>query len=378
MQEKSIYLYFKDETSDKVYYLRLMKDPDGSDGWRVRYQNGKRGKALTVGDFKTSVLPYDAANAEFEKIVSAQKRKGYTESETGVAYQGEAIGKSFSGIRVQLLKPVSTDAVMDLMHDPDYLWQEKMDGERRPLQKRSDGTVIGTQRDGLIVPIPTVLEQAVNSLPIDYCTIDGEDLGEGRYAAFDLISTPTDPEGKRPYKERYAELLCLLKASPSPCWIAIPTAYSPEDAHILLQQIAGRNGEGLVGKKATAPYRPGESLDQVKFPFFDRVTAFVIRPAEVKRSVEAAVLGEDGSVVSLGYVGVPKNVPLPEVGSIIDIQYLYAHRGSSKLHEPVYKGIRGDRQKEHCGISQLKYKPNDLFQLIHEDDAEDANETPSV
>jgi hypothetical protein len=56
-------------------------------------------------------------------------------------------------------------------------------------------------------------------------------------------------------------------------------------------------------------------------------------------------------------VSVPVNHPIPQLGDIVEVQYLYAMPGSNALYQPVYLGPREDIDLGDCVLSQLKYKP---------------------
>lgn len=384
-REEHIYLYSCKDGSDKDYNLHLIPDTANPDLWRLNYENGKHDAALKAKPKIEGAVPYEVAKKEFDKTVREKLTKGgYTPQGSGIAYQDVVPAERKSGIEPQLLEAIPVEDVMARLDDPNYVWQEKMDGERRPIRKTTGGgavTVIGTQREGLIIPLPTNLEQAVAALPIDSCILDGEDLGQGRYAAFDLISCPEDPHGRRPYVARWAALQTLLRAAPSDCWVAIPTANSPEEARALLATVRARNGEGIVGKRRDAAYSPGSnSRDQFKYPFRDRVTCFVERHDLTKRSVHIAVYDDAGAVMPLKKVTIPANFAIPAIGAVVDVEYAHAHR-SGGLARPVFKGVRGDRRLEHCVASQLKYKAEESYAGLDEqqddwDELEEA-ETPA-
>ena len=57
--------------------------------------------------------------------------------------------------------------------------------------------------------------------------------------------------------------------------------------------------------------------DQFKFPYLDRVTAFVEGHDAGKRSVHIAVYGADGQPMSLKKVTIPANYDIPPVGAVV-------------------------------------------------------------
>lgn len=312
-------------------------------------------------------MPYDQAKKVFDQTLKEKMsaKGGYVSQAAGVEYQSLVQADRVSGLAPQLLKSIPEALVYQRMDDPSYLWQEKKDGERRMIRKTTEGTgpaavvtVIGTNRDGLIVPIPKDLADAVAALPLPFVVLDGEDMGQGRYAAFDLVATDDDPKGQRGCEHRWLALQQLLRTVPSACWVSVAIATTPEAARELDKEVRARGGEGLVGKLKSAPYTPGVGEDQFKFPYLDRATVFVESHDSGKRSVNIAALGADGQPVSLKKVTIPANYDVPPVGAIVDVEYLYAYP-SGGLAQPRYKGIRNDRRLEHCVASQLKFKSVD-------------------
>ncbi len=366
--DEHVYLRSQKDGADKDYNLHLEQDADGTGLWRLFYENGKHGAALKKKEKIEGAVPYDQAKKVFDQTLKEKMsaKGGYEPQGAGVQYQSLVPADRVSGLAPQLLKSIPEALVYRRMDDPSYLWQEKKDGERRMIRKTTEGagaaavvTVIGTNRDGLIVPIPKELADAVAALPLPFVVLDGEDMGQGRYAAFDLVATDADPNGQRGCEDRWLALQQLLHAAPSPYWVSVAIATTPEAARELDKEVRARGGEGLVGKLKAAPYTPGVGEDQFKFPYLDRATVYVeSHDGGGKRSVSIAALGADGQSVSLKKVTIPANYDVPPVGAIVDVEYLYAYP-SGGLAQPRYKGVRNDRRFEHCVISQLTFKSVD-------------------
>lgn len=87
--------------------------------------------------------------------------------------------------------------------------------------------------------------------------------------------------------------------------------------------------EGIVFKRLTAPYTPGRPAsggDQFKFKFVDACTCVVLA-RNAKRSVEIGLIDDEGKQVSVGNCTIGPNRSAPGLGSLIEVRYLYAHRG---------------------------------------------------
>jgi bifunctional non-homologous end joining protein LigD len=77
-----------------------------------------------------------------------------------------------------------------------------------------------------------------------------------------------------------------------------------------------------------------------------------------QRSVEISLLGAGGWQTA-GNVTIPANHNIPKVGDVVEARFLYAHRESGVLYQPVYLGKRDDVAPKECLTSQLKFKPED-------------------
>jgi bifunctional non-homologous end joining protein LigD len=60
--------------------------------------------------------------------------------------------------------------------------------------------------------------------------------------------------------------------------------------------------------------------------------------------------------VGAGNVTIPPDHPIPAVGQVAEVRYLYAMPESGALFQPVYLGTRDDIEPGECLRSQLKFK----------------------
>lgn len=344
-------LYFQQGSSDKEYHAQLV-ECDG--GFMVNFQYGRRGGPLQCGSKTSSPVAIEKARAVFDKLVAEKKSKGYTEGESGQAYQGTAKEAVFTDILPQLLNPIEENEVAAYLRDDAMFLQEKHDGERVLVRKRGD-VIIGIQKKGLERPLPLELVAAVREIEGD-CLIDGELLSDC-YVAFDMLEEAGNDLRQRPYEYRYALLLswgprvsrfirvCASHAS----------AAQKEVAFLRLRQ-GGR--EGVVFKRRDAPYSPGRPNsygDQLKYKFVETATVQVIGRNGDRRSVKMAVYAENGEIVEVGSVTIPPGAEIPHEGQFIEVRYLYAFPGGS-LFQPCYLGVRADQGAEDCLQKQLKFK----------------------
>jgi bifunctional non-homologous end joining protein LigD len=72
--------------------------------------------------------------------------------------------------------------------------------------------------------------------------------------------------------------------------------------------------------------------------------------------VALGLINEAGRRVPAGNVTIPSNHAIPQMGTVVETRYLYAHRESGAICQPVYLGPRGDIPAEECTVDQLKFK----------------------
>ena len=349
-KEQKVTLYMQEGSSDKVYQLHLKPEQSG---WMIYYANARRGGALNPKPKTTKALPYEEALKTYEKIRREKESKGYTPDESGTPYQYTTEEARVTGVSCQLLNPIERKEVVALLNDPVFWMQEKFDGERRPV-KRKDGKAIGINRKGLAVGIPQDCADFLENLHTDFI-IDSEEVNQVLHV-FDLLELDNEDIKHPPYEQRLEKLEELINEG-CKCVQVVKTAKTQKEKEKLLEEIEKNNKEGVVFKNSKAHYsagRPASGGNQLKLKF-KASASVIVSGKNTKRSVAMKVLNDKGREIEVGNVSVPTNYALPEEGSIVEIQYLYAYPNGC-LFQPVYKGERKDIEKKECLISQLKYK----------------------
>ena len=80
----------------------------------------------------------------------------------------------------------------------------------------------------------------------------------------------------------------------------------------------------------------------------------VVAKLNQQRSVGLSLLNHEGWQ-PVGNVTIPPNHPVPNVGAVVEVRYLYAVPDGS-LYQPVYLGMRNEVEPHECVVSQLKFK----------------------
>lgn len=350
---ETIALFYKGGSSDKEYHVHL-KQADG--GWLVEIQYGKRGSSLKSSLKTKSPIDYPLAKKTYDKTVNDQLKDGYTPAQTGVAYQDTPREKDFTGLLPQLLNAVEEDKFGPFLLSDEWMLQEKFDGQRLMLSRLASA-VEGINRNGIRVAVPTTFEAAMHALPAKTCLIDGEWLGD-RFAPFDLLEL--DGVDLRPLgaKTRKAKLDELLLGADDNVFLRVETAFDTPSKMALHDHVKAHGGEGVVAKKINEPYvvgRPNSGGSQLKRKFVESATMVVVAHHATKRSISVGTIDPAGARVQRGSVTIPPNYGIPDIETIVEVQYLYAYPDGS-IYQPVYKGPRVDQGLAACICAQLKFK----------------------
>ncbi len=347
---RSITLYFKQGGSDKMYRAAIEKREGGH---VVTFAYGRRGSTMTTGTKTQEPVSLGEAIVILDKLETQKRAKGYTDGPDTTPYTG-INGNKPTGILPQLLNAVSVEDAEVLLNDDRYLLQPKMDGRRCLLQK-TGLRLIGINRRGLETSIPETLRRSGEQLPGDWI-IDGELIGDTLHA-FDLLEHDGSLRAQ-PYRERLVALLNLLMSGQAPAICYLAAVSGATTKRCVFEDCQEQGSEGVVFKQIDAPYipgRPNSGGSQLKHKFVE--TASVIITAINKKHSVAMGLYRGDKLVPAGNVTIPVNQPIPEMGRVVDVRYLYAIEGSNALYQPVFLGVRDDIAPIECTVDQLKFRP---------------------
>jgi bifunctional non-homologous end joining protein LigD len=340
-------LYYREGSSDKVYRVAI-ETRDG--GYVVNTAFGRRGTTLSTGTKTSSPVPMDVAEIIHDKLVKEKMAKGYTLGADSAAYTDGS--RKVTGIRPQLLNTV--DDPGPLLKDNGFYLQPKHDGKRLLLHKKGED-VTGINRRGIECGIPESIRVAAMALPGDFL-IDGEAVGDMLHV-FDILELEQSDIRAIPYRDRLVKLLNLLASAQQTGiqWVATISGHEAKTRSF--DHLREENAEGAVFKQIGAPYSPGRPSSggsQFKFKFVETASV-IVNAINAKRSVAIAVW-EDAKLVPCGNVTIPADQPIPQVGDISEVRYLYAMAASGSLFQPVYLGVRDDIAAAECTRDQLKFR----------------------
>lgn len=343
-------LYFKEGNSDKIYEAQVEAVPGG---FLVNFSFGRRGAKLQAGTKTPTPVSLEQATLIFEKLIKEKTAKGYTPDEEGTPFVDSKDESKVSGYLPQLLNPIAIEELMPLLSDDQWVAQQKYDGQRMLIEVK-DHKAQAINRRGLFVDgDPETLKQAESLSKGLHIVLDGEQVGD-HYYVFDLLFANQDIRHET-YFDRYAQLKELLNTSSTNLHL-VETATTTSEKMTLLSTLKAKNAEGIIVKRNTpyTPGRPNSYGDQLKFKFIESASVFVTG-INTQRSVSIAVY-QDNEPISVGNVTIFPNMAIPAVDDVLEVQYLYAMKGTNALFQPVCLGIRADISKDECTLDQLKYK----------------------
>jgi bifunctional non-homologous end joining protein LigD len=344
-------LHYREGSSDKVYQCQI---EEAGDRYVVNFAYGRRGSTLNTGTKTNVPVDLDSAQRIFEKLVKEKKSKGYTEGESGISYLNSP--QTPSGLLPQLLNSIEENEVQQLIQDNNWCAQEKFDGRRMLIRKQGD-VILGINKKGLTIGLPLPVFDAVKLFKADL-VLDGESIGDTLHV-FDLLELDEEDLRAWPYRKRLTALMNVLAKVQQRTIRLVDTAFRTEQKQLMLNDLRKSKHEGIVFKLLSAPYipgRPNSGGSQLKHKFVATLSA-VVSKVNQRRSVEIRLLDDEGWQI-VGNVTIPANHTIPGTGEVVEVQYLYAHRQSGVLYQPVYLGKRDDVAQEDCLRSQLKYKPD--------------------
>jgi len=352
----SVSLRFTNAGSDKVYMLSI-EPRDGA--YVVNYANGRFGSTLKSDTKTKQPVSYEQARKVCNKVLAEKVGSGYLPtagSHLGNGMVAEAIAtaeRKDAGVVPQLLNPIGFEDLDHFLSDDAYVAEEKHDGERRMLIARG-GEITGANRQGKTVPVSAELVAAARAIGRDV-VLDGEQVGNCLHV-WDVLELDGNDLRALPLADRRAAR-DSLDVGLGGLIVITETACSPEAKRALLERVRDRGGEGVVFKRDDAVYEPGRPNsggNWMKLKFWQSLSA-AVGDVNNQRSVALNLKGEAGDWIPVGNVTVPANHPIPEIGDVVEIRYLYAYEGGS-LFQPVYLGKRNDLALDECRASQRVFK----------------------
>lgn len=334
--------------SDKEYHMQLVDNGNGSH--TVNVQWGRRGSTLQTGT-KVDGVDLEKAKKTFTKILTEKVGKGYKQNDMSTSDSYTTTSPEVLKVVVpemipQLLNVLEMDEIEKYLRNDAYGMQEKKDGKHQMLKITLKETKAYNKK-GIEIACPTKW----TTYP-DPALLDGEAIGDC-FHVFDCL----EMNGKDYRKQTYARRQALLRDYGSFIKV-VPLAIGYKAKKKLFDLLLSQGKEGVVFKRLDSSHTPGKAhADMFKVKFYSTASVKVVQGRDGKHSIGLAVL--DGNIwTNVGNCTIPQKDPLPGLGSIVEIRYLYFYKNGS-LFQPTYLGPRDDTDAAECVISQLKLKADE-------------------
>jgi hypothetical protein len=280
----------------------------------------------------------------------------------------------------ELLQDATDAMVMTLMKDPNWVWQEKHNGDRRIVEKTtaSDGTVriIDYNRSagrgkGLT---PNVIE-ALKRHSLPNFVIDCEFVGiENRIYIFDALHLGGVAINGENYRFRLQSVHAFFDNYHADI-VPIESAFTPEEKVALYERVQNIKGEGFCMKDLNVPYREsgkgGSMRFNYRYKFVKTLDAVVIGDSTerddkgmLKNSVRLGLYLSNGFLKDICGVTKKSKFVLKQ-GDVVQITYLYGTGWTEADRDVVQPRIdmsvkqpRDDKRPEQCTINQVVVNKN--------------------
>jgi bifunctional non-homologous end joining protein LigD len=379
---ESCVLFYQAGTSDKEYHLKLEQV---GQGWNVTALYGRRGGSLSTASKLVNGL-YEEALKSFTRVKKEKLAEGYREAANGAVASTAPVTAAAleTSVEVELLTPIEIAEIGKYILDDRYWFQEKADGDRSPVRRAGD-SFTRYNRKGEPKPLPSKVAAALAATLQTEWLLDGEIEGDQLWIFCALearASSFRSPIGSdlrsMPFSERYSIAEAIMSRVSHPTVFLLPVAKTAAEKEAFVRQAIAANAEGVVIIDSQAAFQPGRAGQHFKLKFVTTATVRVrSHHKDGKRNVNIELFDGDPSLVerhlvsegswrnwqAFGSVSIPgKYGPLPAPGTLLEVRYLYAHRGELRgeqggsLNQPVYLRRRDDLDPSAATVSQLKFK----------------------
>jgi bifunctional non-homologous end joining protein LigD len=353
---------FQDARSNKEYHFQLIETEAGH---IVEFQYGAIGGNLKSDTKTPTPVTLAEATKIFDGMTKERLKKQYvggeTDAESGFSMTPAQVVKEIV-LLPQLLNEIQDPYIV--INDDRYVMQEKHNGQRRTVIRNKDG-ITGGNKLGTAVPLSDVL---IKALPQHEFEIDCEIIGDKLFV-FDLLSWHGMSLKGDGFKERVLALASNHTLTFNKNIILSKPAFTKAEKLAMFNELKAREAEGFVGKDKDGEYkagRPNSGGDQLKFKWYKTASFIVANHTKGKRSVGLELIDENGNRTSVGKATIPPNKDMPAIGAVVEVEYLYAHKGTNAIFQSKYLKPRTVVSIAECKLTQLVYKE----ELAGDDDDE--------
>jgi ATP-dependent DNA ligase len=254
-------------------------------------------------------------------------------------------------VQAELLTETTVPHFRRMASDPNYGFQTKYNGHRLIICKQN-GNIRWFNRVGepSNKPLSIPIRQALLNHPLDTLVIDCE-LVKTHLYIFDVLALGDELLTNNAYEYREVKYHAAFDDYVD-CITPVVTARTLLEKDLLWKREEASQGEGVVAKNMSTPYRQGKSGAHFKLKFWKTADAFVIGPnPDEKDSVEIGMFDANGRVHRISGCSL-RNKFHPRIGDVLEIRFLYSTK-NHHIVQPTLLHVRTDKTAGQCQLSQL-------------------------
>jgi ATP-dependent DNA ligase len=270
------------------------------------------------------------------------------------------------------------------LDDPNWVWQEKHNGDRR-LVTKNGSTIEDFNRKGEPAKgLPPNILKALQQHPLHKFIIDCEYVqAESRLYVFDILIAGDDVVALSPYSSRLSYIHSHFDGFHADV-LAIESAITREEKLALYEHLRAIKAEGFAAKELKAPYRQSNATGTLRFnfkvKFWKDLDAVVIcdsternKDGNIKDAVRLGVYTRDGRLQEICGSTKKSRYDLKPF-DVVTIKYLYG-TGEKDANgrlildaagnpipkdvvQPSIVELRTDKTAKECTIDQIQVNKN--------------------
>lgn len=348
--------------------------------WEITYAPGDTHFTVRWGPIgangQAQTKPFATAGAAAkaaDKIINEKLNKGYVEIGANNPFAGVTAAAPAAPVTVpvvpaaqklvpMLAEEVQMDEIATYAGDDRYVFEAKLDGHRVMI-KIENGKATAIGRNGQASQHHGRFQGGKHKVDLDRLgsrtlVLDGELMEDGTFFIFDMPSF-TGGGGitfgmTEAWSIRHKALELVFAAwQPDPaCYRLLPVAVTTDEKLALVESQRVNQGEGVIIKKTSAPYKPGiRCMDTMKAKFLHDADLIVTKVGVDGKNNACLSAFRDGSLVEVGKCSLNGKAAV-SVGDVVVVRYLYLGAGD-RIVQPRLMNVRTDKPHIQCTFDQL-------------------------
>jgi ATP-dependent DNA ligase len=263
-------------------------------------------------------------------------------------------------VRPMLAESIDPSALPRYARDPDWWVQLKADGHRFIIEV-SEGKVEVWNRAGMpkTANVPHAVLREFDCFATGHWVFDGEIVGY-RLMLFDLVVAGGIAGPQTRFDERFFTLTTLFEEwSPNPEHVVLlECARSEAEKRAMMDKARSEHREGVMLRNVAGTYQAGRRPQLIKCKFTKEADCIVTATnVNGHNNVVLSLLDPlHDRVVEVGRASANGKTPVPEVGDVWEVKFLYVvDPAAPRLYQPRLVRRRFDKDLDECLLHQLDH-----------------------